>query len=890
MIATFDMSTSTMRMETPDDLCVGYHNGNLLHFKHQSYDLAVTATHRMVVQTRHRSDWQIQLANDLSYDADRRSARFVPMTAPLATCAHVNTFRMPASGKYPEGRQRRSSSLALEARIRKLLATGMLQREIAAVCGCSEGMVQQTNTRRVQMRTKRSWPERELNMDAWLRFLGWWLAEGDPRGGVCQSSGSPNLPDVQQACRESGFDGTESLGRMWRWQPVHGSRQLVSWLHKHCGLKAPNKHVPRFVFDLDASQQMLLLKALVNGDGAAGGVPWDGKSSATLASKSRRLADDAQQIALACGLRASVRPRPGGMWGVQMSMPKTGRRRLPAPASMAYDGLVYCFTTHAGTMITRRNGWISITGNSYQEAWDISQHVQREAQRRKLNMVVDGIGNTSPKDMLGRVKSFKDAGYGHAEAHYATRDIDGAVETTMYRATKPSAKPESRRFIPEPIIRSTHRDVAASLPGIIKGSKGLLDSIHVYDTSSPPFTDAEGTRHYPDPHELASATDGKLVVHDRPGWEKALGRANEHVPGVDAGARPDTDTAFRQVQQMGLNAWPERSKLAATILGSSADTQHLYAGHGLGQLEGGIVYSGIGGGMGAPEESDTSYSAQRKPLHDKIIGQALADPVSGLLGTEHPIVKKLKAGNVILTDDETRTVHDAAFAARHGENPDFLFLAGGAASGKSSALAKHPELKPEHALTLDPDSLMEQLPEYKRLRDAGDGYAAPAGHEEASDLSGRLQRHAEALGLNLVADGVGNSGAAQRDSHGHITRHGKFASKMIAANDHGYNVSSLFVTVPTRTAQVRAARRALGDADKTGTGRLVPLPLIAEQHASVSRNFPEVAELPFMKSLRVVDTSGTGPQTIIHGSHGKYARDDVELASQFLAKAHEEKP
>jgi predicted ABC-type ATPase len=480
---------------------------------------------------------------------------------------------------------------------------------------------------------------------------------------------------------------------------------------------------------------------------------------------------------------------------------------------------------------------------TYEEAWDIAQHLQREAMKRKVNMVVDGLSNTSPEDMLNRVKAFKDAGYGRAEAHYAHVPTDTAVKWAAARAAKPS-RPASRRVIPETLMRATHRDVSAALPGIIEGSKGKggLDALHIQDTSG----DGE-------PKPLYSLQDGKETIHDKAGYQAALEKANESVAGVDAPARADTPVALEEIEQRGLNEWPKPGETAKRILGDARDTQELYRAKG-------AASPGTG--------TKAVYDAARKPVHDQIVGQALSKPVGELLGSDHELARKLGSGGT-LTDEEKAVVRAAAEKARGGEKPEALFMAGGTASGKSSALEQTPELVPNAAVHIDPDEFKTQLPEYSAMRDEGERYAANAAHEESADLAVRARDEARELGLNMLIDGTGDS------------KPGKFAGKLKEAHENGYKVNSLYVTVPTNTAVVRAVRRA------DETGRFVPVPEIRTQHRNVSANFPEVGKLPFMNDMKVFDTSGPAPKLIAHGGSGRVTADDPEAMSEFLAKAKE---
>jgi Zeta toxin len=318
-----------------------------------------------------------------------------------------------------------------------------------------------------------------------------------------------------------------------------------------------------------------------------------------------------------------------------------------------------------------------------------------------------------------------------------------------------------------------------------------------------------------------------------------------------------------EIERLGLNAWPEKGEVAQQVLGNAKDTQELHSA--------GAASPGTGGAV---------YSASRKPVHDRVVGEALSIPSAQLLGEQHPITTKL-AGGGTLSDEEKATLKDAAEKARGGGKPVALFMGGGSASGKSSALAQAPDLVPDAAVHIDPDAFKEKLPEYQQMREGGERYAAAGAHEESADLAKRAQDEARQLGLNMLIDGTGDSGAAKRDEQGNITEPGKFAKKLIAANDAGYDVKSLYVTVPTDVAVQRSVARA-GE-----TGRFVPVPEVRNQHRNVSANFPEISALPFVSKMQVFDTSGGKPALIATGGGGQVSVHDEALHQAFLDKAHE---
>jgi hypothetical protein len=147
-------------------------------------------------------------------------------------------------------------------------------------------------------------------------------------------------------------------------------------------------------------------------------------------------------------------------------------------------------------------------------------------------------------------------------------------------------------------------------------------------------------------------------------------------------------------------------------------------------------------------------------------------------------------------------------------------------------------------------------------------YAATGVHEESSDLGKRLQSEAMELGLPVVVDGTGDS------------KKGKFTGKMQDMHDAGYDVSGMYVTIPTDEAVVRATKRAME------SGRWVPTPELRSQHEHVSANFPDVAALPFLSDLKLYDNAGDGdPVLVSEGRGGKLTIHDQARHTEFLAKA-----
>ena len=162
---------------------------------------------------------------------------------------------------------------------------------------------------------------------------------------------------------------------------------------------------------------------------------------------------------------------------------------------------------------------------SYEEAWAIAQEVQARAQEKKLNMVVDGISDTSPDEMIERARSFIDRGY-TARAVYT----DIPTEEAMTRAAKraQNAKDASdRRHIPEVIMRSVHRDVAATVPNMVRRlrEESIPLDLEVYDNDQ----GQDETGEFRPPLRFFHYVDGVETDETAYIWRAFTNKAHEEI-------------------------------------------------------------------------------------------------------------------------------------------------------------------------------------------------------------------------------------------------------------------------------------------------------------------------------------------------------------------------
>lgn len=294
-------------------------------------------------------------------------------------------------------------------------------------------------------------------------------------------------------------------------------------------------------------------------------------------------------------------------------------------------------------------------------------------------------------------------------------------------------------------------------------------------------------------------------------------RPDAEIPGRDElGPDGPTDEQLAQVLD-AFDDWPpQKGETARAILGEAADTQQMHA---------------------RDVDGRTVYTAERKVLHDRII--------TALLGDHQP-----------------------------QDTPTALFMAGGTASGKSTGLRAMPEAVPGDAVHIDPDAIKALLPEYDEMVRARDRYAAFGAHEESSDIAKRLTTEAQALRLNLVIDGTGNSGP------------GKFAGKVRDVVEAGYTVDLFYVSAPAEVALRRAVGRAIR------TGRMVPPKMHRDIHRNVSLRAPEVLEVEGVRNFTMMDTTAAGRAQVFYRREDgvRETAVDQRLFDAFMAKGAEPEP
>jgi nucleoside-diphosphate-sugar epimerase len=207
---------------------------------------------------------------------------------------------------------------------------------------------------------KHNFLPRHIPMNDWLRFLGWYLAEGHCYEATKTGNCTVTLTTYYR--RQEAIDVMRAIGLapvVDHHHIVATSRQLYEYL-KLLG-KSHHKYIPFEIKNLHPNHLRVLLQALLDGDGDK-----NGKNSWRYTTVSRQLADDVQEIAIKCGMAASLHLDTQGFYRVYMGTTRTAQCNLDADRSewIDYDGNVYCVEVSNSVVMVRQNGHAYFSGNS----------------------------------------------------------------------------------------------------------------------------------------------------------------------------------------------------------------------------------------------------------------------------------------------------------------------------------------------------------------------------------------------------------------------------------------------------------------------------------------------------------------------------------------------
>jgi LAGLIDADG-like domain/AAA domain len=326
-VACFDPKTSAVQYHQPERIIRKEYSGPMHRFRGYGFDLLVTPNHRMLV----KPGWDAPIGNQ---SRRGRPVRFEKGKWNFVEAKHVPSanFKIPLAGTPIGGAEPSTVTIA----------------------------------------------DKTYPAEAFWKLVGWYVAEGHfGKTGLTWSQAEGPLAEAfTETFAEAGIPAT--IG----WQQPYGKgtkvtgrwyvgnrfcSELVSWFGDQCGRGAANKRIPDAVFELSPHLKLAFLRAYIEGDGTVVG---SGFGASTI---SPRLRDDLQRLAVELGIATTSAEFPavveghsrkfvilfGGKHRSEVTM-RTQRNM----SLMEYFGLVWCLTVPTGAYFVRRNGRVSVCGNS----------------------------------------------------------------------------------------------------------------------------------------------------------------------------------------------------------------------------------------------------------------------------------------------------------------------------------------------------------------------------------------------------------------------------------------------------------------------------------------------------------------------------------------------
>lgn len=272
-------------------------------------------------------------------------------------------------------------------RVHEFLTLGQMPKRVYVPRGVSwNGIAQQVHVIPRLVRAFKYnhnvWPERRVDMNAWLIFLGWYFSDGclsKRNGSVSIYQSKPQtVPAVRAAIKAAGFDFSEENRGARGVVFTIVSRQLCEHLAHH-GYPKRNRRVPSYVRTLSRQQIKLFVDAFAGGDGF-----WQSKNRRVVYGTYKGLIDDVHELAILAGYQSFVElRRVVGDVNVIDGRKVVSRRNkyvlslhgtvesirlVPSKVTkIKYNGMVYCATVPPHHLLfTRRNGKTMWSGNSGQ--------------------------------------------------------------------------------------------------------------------------------------------------------------------------------------------------------------------------------------------------------------------------------------------------------------------------------------------------------------------------------------------------------------------------------------------------------------------------------------------------------------------------------------------
>lgn len=380
-VACFDPETEELVYSEPLKAFANYYSGDMHHFFNEKMDIKVTPNHDMWVSEK-------------EYE--------------------YNGHRSLRKEKWGEWKKVKAEELKLNGGERFRSQVNWTGKEIKSITLLGK----------------------EVPVELYLEFLGYVLSEGclysdgkyQHTVGVCQAKYVEQFKkcaDELSKCLDKSYSSrmVSRENSLDIWNGVFCSKELYDHFKNEVQssegkVKCYDKQVPRWILDLSPRLLQIFLDALILGDGSTNQRKNESVKGNAYYSTSKQLADDVYEIAYKCGyvptlfvrndkkyLADNKKPLYTVLWSnsgkgsfplvYKNSRNSVTKEKHDTFAIEKYNGIVWCFTTETGLFITRRNGKVTIQGNSaqYDKDFKIFTHEAVTVERVGYNSGIIDIAN-----------------------------------------------------------------------------------------------------------------------------------------------------------------------------------------------------------------------------------------------------------------------------------------------------------------------------------------------------------------------------------------------------------------------------------------------------------------------------------------------------------------
>jgi predicted ABC-type ATPase len=141
---------------------------------------------------------------------------------------------------------------------------------------------------------------------------------------------------------------------------------------------------------------------------------------------------------------------------------------------------------------------------THEESSILAKRIQNRAIENRQDIVLDGTGDSAITKLAKKVETASQEGY-KVHGVYVTIPTDMAWDRAVGRALG-----SSHRYVPESVVRTTHKDVSVTLPLAIEG--GLFDSVSLFDNTSSTVK------------KIGQGFGNEFVIYDADGWRDFLAK------------------------------------------------------------------------------------------------------------------------------------------------------------------------------------------------------------------------------------------------------------------------------------------------------------------------------------------------------------------------------